>query len=197
MDPQRRPDAHLAAAEAALVAGDSIAADALAGQAAPHLTQPLLRGRARRVHARCLQAQGRNPEAVRMLVDAALEMGTADPGRARDTMLEAITAAQVDGWFGPEYAEVARAVRRLPPAPAELPGAGLLEGYAAIHEGRTEEGYALLRQGVRSMSAAYDARTTPCLGWWPGWRPLALSTTTQRGRTWSGTGFPRSATAGR
>src|SRR5579862_1419242 len=156
-DPASRARRQLAAAEAALIAGDITGADALAEQAAPHLTQPLMRGRARRVRGRCLQAQGRNPEGVRALTEAALEMGTADPGLARDTMLEAVTAAQVDGWFGPEYADVARAVRRLPRAPADLPGDGLLEGYAAIHEGRTADGYALLRKGVRSMAAAYDA----------------------------------------
>jgi DNA-binding CsgD family transcriptional regulator len=86
-----------------------------------------------------------------------MEMSTADPARARDTMLEAVTAAQVDGWFGPAYAEVAQAVRRLPRAPGDLPGDGLLEAYAAIQEGRTADGYALLRKGVRSMAAAHDA----------------------------------------
>jgi DNA-binding CsgD family transcriptional regulator len=159
-EPASRARRQVAAAEAALVAGDITGADALAEQATPYLTQPLMRGRARRVRGRCLQAQGRNPEGVRALVDAALEMGAADPVRARDTMLEAVTAAQVDGWFGLEYSDVAQAVRRLPRAPGDLPGDGLLEGYAAIHEGRTADGYALLRQGVRSMAAAYDAPDT-------------------------------------
>ena len=160
-DPGARAERQLAAAEAALAAGDVSGADALVERASPHLPQPLLRGRARRVHGRCLQARGRNPEAVRALTDAALEMGPADPGRARDTMLEAFTAAQVDGWFGPEYADVAQAVCRLPRAAPDLPGDGLLEGYAAIREGRTADGYALLRKGVRSMAAAYDAPDSP------------------------------------
>ncbi len=112
-DPGRRAERRAAAAEAALVAGDITGADALAGQAVPHLTQPLMLARARRVHGLCLQAQGRTAEAVRTLVDAALEMGTVDPSRARDTMLEAFSAAQLDGWFGPENAEVALAVRRV------------------------------------------------------------------------------------
>jgi DNA-binding CsgD family transcriptional regulator len=159
-DPGRRAERQAAAAEAALVAGDITGADALAEQAAPHLTQPLTRARARRVRGLCLQAQGRTTEAVRILVDAALEMSTADPGRARDTMLEAFSGAQLDGWFGPENAEVARAVRRLPPAAAEAPGDGLLEGFAAIHEGRATEGYALLRKGVRSVAAARDSPDT-------------------------------------
>jgi DNA-binding CsgD family transcriptional regulator len=118
--------------------------------------QPLARARAQRVHGVCLQAQGRTAEAVRTLADAALAAGPADPGLARDAMLEAFSAAQLDGWFGPQSAEVAQAVRRLPRPLAEAPGDGLLDGFAAIHEGRTTEGYALLRDGVRSMAAAYD-----------------------------------------
>ena len=156
-DRGRRAERRAAAAEAALVAGDITSADALAKRAAPHLTQPLMLARARRVHGLCLQAQGRTSEAVRTLVDAALQMATADPGRARDTMLEAFSAAQLDGWFGPENAEVALAVRRLPQSSVQAPGDGLLEGFAAIHEGRTADGYALLRNGVRSLAAAHDS----------------------------------------
>jgi DNA-binding CsgD family transcriptional regulator len=159
-DPGRQAARRLSAAEAGLVAGDITGADALAEHAAPHLAQPLTRARARRVHGLCLQAQGRTTEAVGTLVDAALEMSTADPGRARDTMLEALSAAQMDGWFGPENAEVAAAVRRLPQPPTPAPGDGLLEGFAAIHEGRTTEGYALLRKGVRSVAAARDSSDT-------------------------------------
>jgi DNA-binding CsgD family transcriptional regulator len=159
-DPGRQAARRLAAAEAGLVAGDITGADALAEHAAPHLAQPLTRARARRVHGLCLQAQGWTTEAVGTLVDAALEMSTADPGRARDTMLEALSAAQMDGWFGPENAEVAAAVRRLPQPPTPAPGDGLLEGFAAIHEGRTTEGYALLRKGVRSVAAARDSSDT-------------------------------------
>jgi DNA-binding CsgD family transcriptional regulator len=167
-DPARRAARRLAAAEAGLVAGDIISADALAEQAAPHLAQPLARARARRVHGLFLQAHGQTTEAVRILVDAALEMSTADPGRAHDTMLEAFTAAQLNGWFGLENAEVVAAVRRLPRPPAAAPGDGLLEGFAAIHEDRTADGYALLRKGARSMATAYDApdNTLPRLVAW-------------------------------
>jgi DNA-binding CsgD family transcriptional regulator len=156
-DPGHRAERQVSAAEAALIAGDISGADTLAEQAAPHLLQPLMRARAQRVHGLCLQAQGRTGEAVRTLVDAALAMSAAGAGQARDTMLEAFTAAQLDGWFGPMNAKVAQAVRRLPPPSAEAAGDGLLEGYAAIHEGRTAEGYALLREGVRSMAAAHGS----------------------------------------
>jgi DNA-binding CsgD family transcriptional regulator len=159
-DPGRRAARRLAAAEAGLVAGNVIGADALAEQAAPDLAQPLTRARARRVRGLCLQAQGKTTEAVRILVDAALEMSAADPRRGRDTMLEAFSAAQFDGWFGPESSQVAVAVRRLPRPTAAAAGDELLEGFAAIHEGRTAEGYALLRVGVRSIAIAYDAPDT-------------------------------------
>jgi DNA-binding CsgD family transcriptional regulator len=159
-DPGRQAARRLAAAEAGLAAGDIAGADALAAQAGPHLAQPVTRARAHRVHGLYLQARGRTTEAVRILIDAALEMSTADPRRAHDTMLEAFTAAQFDGWPEPENAEVAAAVRRLPRPTAAASGDGLLAGLAAIHEGRTAEGYALLRVGVRSMAAAYDAPDT-------------------------------------
>ena len=155
-DPGRRAERKLAAAEAGLVAGDISGADALAEQAAPRLTSALARARARRVHGLCLQAHGQTAAAVRILVRAALDMSTADPWRARDTMLEAFSAAQLEGWFGPENAKVAAAVRRLPRPPAAAPGDGLLEGFTAIHEGRATEGYALLRTGAGSMATACD-----------------------------------------
>jgi len=159
--PGRRAERQLAAAEAGLVAGDITSADALAQQAAPYLALPLTRGRAQRVHGLCLQAQGQTTEAVRTLISAALEMAPSDPARARDTMLQAFSAAQFDGWYGPESAEVALAMRRLPRPQAEAPGDELLDGFAAIHDGRTADGYALLRAGVRSMATAHDAPDIP------------------------------------
>jgi DNA-binding CsgD family transcriptional regulator len=156
-DPERQAERRLAAAEAGLVAGDITGATALAAQAAPHLAQPLTRARARRVHGLLLRAAGQTCEAVRTLVDAAAEMSTADPRRAHDTLLEAFSAAQLDGWFGPESAAVVTAARRLPRSAVEVPGDGLLDGFAAVREGRPVDGYALLRAGVRSMASADDA----------------------------------------
>ena len=60
------------------------------------------------------------------------------------------------------------AVRRLPRSAADAPGDELLEGFAAIHQGRTAEGYALLHQGVRSLAAAHNSpdSTLPRLVAW-------------------------------
>jgi hypothetical protein len=93
-----------------------------------------------------------------MLVSAAVEMGPADPHWARDTLLEGFSVAQLEGWR--KTAEVVSAVRSLPPPAAEAPGDGLLEGFAAIHEGHTAEGYALLHEGVRSLAAVHDPDTS-------------------------------------
>jgi hypothetical protein len=48
-------------------------------------------------------------------------------------------------------------VRRLPRPAAEAPGDGLLDGFAAISEGHTGEGYALLRGGVKTLAAVRDS----------------------------------------
>ena len=141
----------LLASEAGVVAGD-IGAGKFAERAAPRLNQPLARARARRVQGLCLQANGQTAEGVRMLVDAALEMAGADPGRARDTLLEAFSAAQLDGWLGPQMAEVLPVAPRLPKLATSAPGDELLDGFAALHEGCTPEGYELLRKGVQSLT---------------------------------------------
>jgi DNA-binding CsgD family transcriptional regulator len=157
-DPGRRAERRLAAAEAALVAGDFVRTTELAGQAVPDLPDSPARVRARRVQGLCLQAEGRTDEAVRILVGAALEMGPADPHWARDTLLEGFSVAQLEGW--PKTAEVVSAVRGLPQPAVEVPGDGLLEGFAAIHDGDTAAGYARLRDGVRSLAAVRDPDTS-------------------------------------
>jgi len=86
-----------------------------------------------------------------------------------------------------------------PPAPAAAaaPGDGLLEGFAAIHEGRTADGYALLSRGARSMATVYDApdTTLPRLVAWLQAAGLLFDHS-----AWADlerTGSPPSATAGR
>jgi DNA-binding CsgD family transcriptional regulator len=149
--PARRAERLLAAAEAGLAAGDGAAAAGLAEQAGTELREPLVRARVLRVRAHYLRAEGRIDEGVELLVEAALLMGQVHPRRARDTLLEGFSAAQHKGWL-----KTAEVLRNLPPPAEEAPGDGLLEGFAALHDGRTAEGYDLLRAGVRSLAAVPD-----------------------------------------
>jgi DNA-binding CsgD family transcriptional regulator len=157
-DPERAAERRLVAAEAGVVAGDFARAAALAGQACSDLTEPVALARARRVQGVCLQAEGRIAEAVQMLVEAARETGAANPRLARDILFEAFSVAQLLGWR--KGAEIVLDVRKLPLSTVEAPGDGLLEGFAAIHEGHTTEGYALLRDGVRTLAAGHDSLDT-------------------------------------
>jgi DNA-binding CsgD family transcriptional regulator len=150
VDPARRAGRMLAAAEAGLVAGDLAAAADLAEQAGTELREPMAQARVLRVRAHCRRAEGEIDQGVELLVEAALRMGQVDPRRARDTLLEGFSAAQLHGWR-----KTAEVLRALPP-PDQAPGDGLLEGFAALHDGRTDEGYDLLRAGVKSLAAVPD-----------------------------------------
>jgi hypothetical protein len=149
-DPARRAGRLLAAAEAGLVAGDLATAADLAEQADTDLREPMAQARVLRVRAHCRRAAGEIDQGVELLVEAALRMGQVDPRRARDTLLEGFSAAQLHGWR-----KTAEVLRALPP-PDQAPGDGLLEGFAALHDGRTDEGYDLLRAGVKSLAAVPD-----------------------------------------
>ncbi|HEV2259157.1 MAG TPA: hypothetical protein VGS06_39075 [Streptosporangiaceae bacterium] len=61
-----------------------------------------------------------------------------------------IHCCPAQGWL-----KTAEVLHTLPP-PDEAPGDGLLEGFAALHDGRTADGYDLLRAGVRSLAAVSD-----------------------------------------
>ena len=150
-DSTHRAERQLAAAEAGLVAGDLTEVALLVEQAEPRLLEPTAQARALRVRGNYLRADGRIDQGVELLIKAAQRMSGEDPRRARDTLLEGFTAAQFKGWR-----KTAEVLRRLPPLSDEAPGDGLLEGFAAIHEGRTPEGYDLLRVGVRSLAGVPD-----------------------------------------
>jgi DNA-binding CsgD family transcriptional regulator/tetratricopeptide (TPR) repeat protein len=96
-DPERRVRRSLMAAQAKLLAGapESAAKSLLRVR---HLTDDdLLSARVNLMHAKCVLAAGHGEEGISRLVDSARRLGDLDPGLARDTYLEALTAAVLAG----------------------------------------------------------------------------------------------------
>jgi DNA-binding CsgD family transcriptional regulator len=145
----------LAAAENRLTAGEAPAARALLGLAAPRLADGLARARARRLEGQSLYAAGQMPEATSVLLDAARMLQPFETRLARDTLLDAFTAAQFSAQPGAGMAEFLRAVRSAPKVAdsratvADL----LLDGFAAMGERRYQAGAALLRRASASLAA--------------------------------------------
>ena len=124
----------LAAAGAALIAGQPVRAGALLEAAAPLLADPLARAQARRLDGTIRFALGQAGEAPAILLEAARALAPADPSAAREALLEAFDAALFAGWSASRavLAEITRAARDLPAGGgSEASAAGLLlEGFA-------------------------------------------------------------------
>ena len=108
----------LAAAEAALIAGQPVRAGALLEEATPKLGDPLARAQARRLQGTIRLALGQAGEAASILLEAARALAPTDPRGAREALLEALEAALYTGWSASRavLAEIARAARALPAA---------------------------------------------------------------------------------
>jgi DNA-binding CsgD family transcriptional regulator len=145
----------LAAAESRLAGGEASAARTLLGLAAPRLTDVLTRARARRLEGQSLYAAGQMPEATSVLLDAAGMLQPLETRLARDTLLDAFTAAQFSAQPGAGMAEFLRAVRSVPKvADSRVTVADLLlDGFAAMGERRYQAGAALLRRAIVPLAA--------------------------------------------
>jgi DNA-binding CsgD family transcriptional regulator len=153
-DEDHRARRMLAAAENRLAAGEAPAARALLGLAAPRLADGLARARARRLEGQSLYAAGQMPEATSVLLDAARMLQPFETRLARDTLLDAFTAAQFSAQPGAGMAEFLRAVRSAPKADSRATVADLLlDGFAAMGERRYEAGAALLRRAIAPLAA--------------------------------------------
>ena len=147
----------LAAAEAALTAGQPGRAGALLEEATPLLGDPLARAKARRLHGTIRFALGHADEAAPVLLGAARALAPADGRGARKALLEAVTTAQYAGWSASKavLSEIARAARATPTAAGSQASATdlLLDGFAA----RAAAGYPasapLLRRAVSKLCA--------------------------------------------
>jgi len=125
----------LAAAEAALTAGQPGRAGALLEAAMPKLGDPLARAQAGRLHGTICCAVGQASEASSMLLAAARALAAEDPRGARETLLEAAEAALFAGWSASQAVmpEVAAATRAMPGVPESEASAAdlLLDGFVA------------------------------------------------------------------
>ena len=181
LDPARRTQRALAAAHAKYQAGALNAALFLLAMAQAGPQDELQRARGDLLRAQIAFASSHGRDAPPLMLSAARQLEALDVGLARETYLEAFTAALFVGRLSPAVGEVARAARKAPapPAPARAPdvlldGLALLvtEGYAAgtpvlrrallAFRGQdisAEEGLSLLWLAERVAMAVWDDET--------------------------------------
>jgi DNA-binding CsgD family transcriptional regulator len=176
VDPARRAERALAAAQATLQAGAFDAALGLVATAEAGPLDGFQHARVDLLRGHVAFASGRLGDAPRLLLRAARRLEPFDLQLARETYLSAWAAAVGAGHLADEdiLLEICRAVRALPPRPGPpLPLDLLLDGLALlITEGRAAAAATLLRAG--RMFANGDLSVEDTLRW--GWLAAAAST---------------------
>jgi DNA-binding CsgD family transcriptional regulator len=152
-DEGTRAERLLGAAEARLAAGEPHVAQMLVERAAPGISDPFARGRARRLEGHILYAAGELAKAPAVLLDAARMIEPHEPRLARDTLLEAIERARLSGRFGAGVAEVLRAARASARSEEPSPTVAdlLLDGFTALAERDDAGGAASLRAALAAL----------------------------------------------
>jgi DNA-binding CsgD family transcriptional regulator len=169
VEPARRIDRALDAADASLRAGDFEAALGMIATAEAGSLDELQRARVDLLHAEAAFAQNRGSDAPPLLLRAAKSFETLDPKLARETYLDAWSAALFAGRLAGAGSlhDVSREARSAPPAaePARPPDR-LLEGFALLFtEGR--EAATPVLQRAATHFAGDDASIEEVLRW--GW----------------------------
>jgi DNA-binding CsgD family transcriptional regulator len=160
LDPARRAQRALAAAQAKHLAGALDAALALLAMAQAGPLDDLQRARADLLMAQITYASRRGNDGPGLLLAAARQLQDLDPALARDTYLEAFSAAMLAGRLAGEVGgpEVARAARRAPrPSHRQLNGDLLLGGRAVLFT----DGYTAAMPISRQALAAFCSTDTP------------------------------------
>jgi len=153
-NPGRRARRALEAAATKQLAGEPQSALTLLATAGAGPLDLVDKAMLRRLHGQIFLDLRRAAEALPLLVDAARQLETVDPGLARDTYLEAVRAASVAGRLGPGGLDAAEAARTAPPRtggarPVDL----LLDGLAI----RFTDGYAASAPALkRALTALRD-----------------------------------------
>ncbi len=147
----------LAAAEAALTAGQSSRAGVLLEAATPQLGGPLARAQARRLDGRIRFALGQAGETSSVLLEAARALAPIDPYSAREALLEALEAAVYAGWSASQavLAEIAGAARatRAASGPEASATDLLLDGFAVRATAGYPAALPLLRRAIALLRA--------------------------------------------
>ena len=151
LDPSLRAQRALAAAQAKYQAGALDAALGLLAMAQAGPLDELQRARGDLLRAQIAFASSHGRDAPPLMLSAARQLETLDVRLARETYLEAFTAALFVGRLSPAVGDVARAARLAPapPAPARAPDL-LLDGLALL----VTEGYAAGTPALRQALLA-------------------------------------------
>ena len=154
LDPGRRAERALAAAQAKYQAGASDAALALLVTAEAGPPDPLRRARADLLRGQIAFSSSRGSDAPPLLLKAARQFEPLDSQLARETYLDALAAAQFAGRLalGGGMREVAEAARMAPPPPGPArPPDLLLDGLALLVTEGYPAGAPVLRQAVSAF----------------------------------------------
>jgi DNA-binding CsgD family transcriptional regulator len=169
-DPARRAERALAAAQAKYQAGAFDAALELLAAAEAGSPDPFRRARADLLRGQIAFASSCGSDAPLLLLKAARQLEPLDPRLARETYLEALSAALFGGGLsgGCNAVEVARAARAAPsPPPPARPPDLLLDGLALL----VTEGYPAAVPVLRQAMSAFrdtDLSAEEGLRWlWP------------------------------
>jgi DNA-binding CsgD family transcriptional regulator len=176
-DLTRRVNRALAAAGASLEAGAFAVALGLLAMADAGSPNELQRARADRLRAEAAFAQSRGSDAPPLLLSAAKRLEPLDPKLARETYLDAWSAALFAGRFASSggLGDVSREARGAPrPAGDPRPSDLLLDGFALLcTDGRTEGAPAL--QHAATGFVGRDVSREEMLRW--GWLATAAAVT--------------------
>lgn len=151
LDPGERARRALRAAAAKQLAGAPKEAFTLLSAAADGPLDELDRAMLARLHGQIALDLRRGGMAVPLLLDAARRLETVDPGRARETYLEALRAASVAGRLGGGMLVAATAARGAPPRPGPPHEIDLLLDGLAL---RFTQGYAASAESLKAALVA-------------------------------------------
>ena len=165
----------LAAAQAENTAGAALRAQTLLDSVAGDLDDPHQRIAAQRLQGAIHYALMQPAKTAAILLDAARQIAPVDAGQARDALLDALAASRVSGRLaanGAAGADIARAVRSMPPAPQSAGSIGdlLLDGDTALLLDGHEAAAPQLRRAVTILQEApmdsADLLTWTGIGCW-------------------------------